>query len=390
MFNLFTTPTTVTPTKKKLISAKTFQITCSEVLSLPNLDLIYTIVLQREKIKINNFAIGWNAEEKTLYTYIEFYKKRKLSKPNHFDYLTKSPSSYLNPISKQDFLEKCLTTPYAKVYGNLLKNKLVREHFIMKQIEKGVTTPMFFNFNEPEIKRALFNESIKFDRYVKQHQLFLDLTKKKDKPRIISFSKDALKKHATNVLSESAIQLWSKIFDILNNNINPTFRYYKKTQLHLWSKEPNMGKSALLNFIKTTTACYMWPQDNWWDHYENYLYQFILWDEFSLIGKQVEFLNQFLAGDNMRLAMKGNFTLKQDNPLVIMTSNDSLEEHVKKKFSILDQRETSLKALKARIVEIEITESLIGPKFVDWEYIMQKCVIIEQSKKKGAFEVSSF
>jgi len=142
-----------------------------------------------------------------LYTYIEFYKKRKLSKPNHFDYLTKSPSSYLNPISKQDFLEKCLTTPYAKVYGNLLKNKLVREHFILKQIEKGVTTPMFFNFNEPEIKLALFNESIKFDRYVKQHQLFLDLTKKKDKPRIISFSKDALKKHATNVLSESAIQL---------------------------------------------------------------------------------------------------------------------------------------------------------------------------------------
>gem|GEM_PF-5722845 len=58
MFNLFTTPTTITPTKKKLISAKTFQITCSEVLSLPNLDLIYTIVLQREKIKINNFVIG--------------------------------------------------------------------------------------------------------------------------------------------------------------------------------------------------------------------------------------------------------------------------------------------------------------------------------------------
>jgi len=66
---------------------------------------------------------------------------------------------------------------------------------------------MFFNFNEPEIKRALFNESIKCDRHVKHHQLFLDLIKRKDKPRIISFSKDALKNHATNVLSESAIQL---------------------------------------------------------------------------------------------------------------------------------------------------------------------------------------
>jgi len=70
----------------------------------------------------------------------------------------------LNPISKQDFLEKCLTTPYAKVVGNLLENELVREHFIMKQIENGVKTNMFFNFNKPEIKRALMDESIKFDR----------------------------------------------------------------------------------------------------------------------------------------------------------------------------------------------------------------------------------
>lgn len=71
--------------------------------------------------------------------------------------------------------------------------------------------------------------------------------------------------------------------------------------------------------------------------------------------KQIEFLNQFLAGDSMRLAMKGNFTLKQDNPLVIMTSNYSLREHVNKKFSVRDQRETALKALKTSI--IEITES---------------------------------
>jgi len=108
------------------------------------LDFIHTIVLEREKIKNNNFAIGSNAEEKTLYTYMEFYTEIKFFKPIHFDYSTKSRSSYLNPISKQDFLEKCLPTPYAKVYGNLLKNKLVSEQFIVKQIENGVTTPMFF------------------------------------------------------------------------------------------------------------------------------------------------------------------------------------------------------------------------------------------------------
>ncbi|MFD0834125.1 hypothetical protein [Mucilaginibacter boryungensis] len=52
----------------------------------------------------------------------------------------------------------------------------------MKQIESGVTTPMFFNFDEPDIKRALFNDSIKFDRYVKQHQLSLDIKQKNKSP----------------------------------------------------------------------------------------------------------------------------------------------------------------------------------------------------------------
>jgi len=74
----------------------------------------------------------------------KFYTEIKFFKPIHFDYSTRSRSSYLNPISKQDFLEKCLPTPYAKVHGNLLKNKLVSEQFIVKQIEHGVTTPMFF------------------------------------------------------------------------------------------------------------------------------------------------------------------------------------------------------------------------------------------------------
>lgn len=77
----------------------------------------------------------------------------------------------------------------------------------MKQIESGVTTPMFFNFDEPDIKRALFNDSIKFDRYVKQHQLFLDIKQKKQKPNIERFCKTILRQNNKNNLSECSIQL---------------------------------------------------------------------------------------------------------------------------------------------------------------------------------------
>lgn len=109
----------------------------------------------------------------------------------------------------------------------------------------------------------------------------------------------------------------------LNIHYLPNKRHYKSKMLHLWSNKPGLGKNSLINFLKVISPCYRWPDDNWFDHYENNLYQFILWDEFRLTRQSSEFLKRFFAGDQMRLPVKGSHAYKYDNPLVIFTSNYS-------------------------------------------------------------------
>lgn len=62
----------------------------------------------------------------------------------------------------------------------------------------------------------------------------------------------------------------------------------------------------------------------------------------------------------MSLPMKGSHAYKNDNPLIIMTSNQPLKAHIHHKFKFLDKtlQETALKTLKVRIHEIEISKAL--------------------------------
>jgi hypothetical protein len=60
----------------------------------------------------------------------------------------------------------------------------------------------------------------------------------------------------------------------------------------------------------------------------------------------------------MRLPVKGAHTLKKDNPLVILTSNYSLEEHIQRKISTIQQQKIELMSFQARIKEIQLTSAI--------------------------------
>ena len=166
----------------------------------------------------------------------------------------------------------------------------------------------------------------------------------------------------------------------LNDHAIPSKRYYKSKMLHLWSNTPGLGKSSILNFLRTTTPCYRWPDDNWFEHYENDLYQWILWDEFRLVGQSNEFLKRFFAGDQMTLPVKGSHAYKKDNPLVVLTSNFSLETHIRKKVSDKSLRPIELNAFQVRIHEIELQHSIINCNFNLWLDFIKECLLI-QSKE---------
>lgn len=65
----------------------------------------------------------------------------------------------------------------------------------------------------------------------------------------------------------------------------------------------------------------------------------------------------------MTLPVKGSHSYKKDNPLVFLTSNFSLETHVTRKTRDRILRKVELEAFKARIHEIELTESIINCDF---------------------------
>lgn len=62
--------------------------------------------------------------------------------------------------------------------------------------------------------------------------------------------------------------------------------------------------------------------------------------------------------------MKGSHSYKEDNPLIIMTSNQPLCEHIFNKYKTHQKilRETAFKTLSTRIHEIELK----NPLFIDF------------------------
>ena len=171
----------------------------------------------------------------------------------------------------------------------------------------------------------------------------------------------------------------TKLLDIvsfLNDNLKPREREYKKPMLHLWSTEPNTGKTSLLHFLQHISPCYIWPDDNWFDTYNDNVYQWITWDEWSPKGWDGPFLNRFLAGEKMRLPMKGSHTLKQDNPLIILTSNKSMWDHCRGKWHRQEEEAVLFsRTFQARVHDIRLTKPLFTNFSVFREVMMESTVL---------------
>ena len=103
---------------------------------------------------------------------------------------------------------------------------------------------------------------------------------------------------------------------------------------------------------------------NWFPSYRSNVYRLIFWDQFKLKGGMSHTdLLKFLQGSPMDLQYKGGSTLKNDNPLIIMTSNMTLDEHIEFKFKDTCQRKLAKQNLDARI------QNLVVPTGLDLHFI---------------------
>ena len=67
--------------------------------------------------------------------------------------------------------------------------------------------------------------------------------------------------------------------------------------------------------------------------YRDNVFQFLLWDEFTLTGQHPEFLKLLFAGSPLLLPIKGGHVHKTDNPFIITCANHSLRDLVLRKYS---------------------------------------------------------
>lgn len=347
-----------------------------------SLDYYYNKISQKFKLNKDLITLGiglslYDDGTHTLRIFFYFKNKRHIVRlRQYFSFIVDHPCEGYTSTNKSKELDLIMKMTNSRCWGDTgLKTKLEAIH-IENEINKGRTPVMFFDLEESSLRHLLYHSPTKIERFSRYKQLYNHIVNLRSKPRIF-FDIKKVWEYGKNPDLNYTFQSLSQLIDILsflNNHAVPNDRAYKAQMLHLWSNTPGLGKSSIINLLRTSSPCYRWPDDNWFEHYENNLYQWILWDEFRLTGQSSEFLKRFFAGDQMTLPVKGSHSYKRDNPLVILTSNFSLEAHTQRKVSNKQQRKIELNAFQARIHEIELKYPIINCEFNLWLTFMQNCL----------------
>jgi len=118
--------------------------------------------------------------------------------------------------------------------------------------------------------------------------------------------------------------------------------------------QPNTGKTTFGLALAKKVGTFYFPDDGWFQGYQSEVFKMILWDQFNLTSFKYPTLLKFLQGLRMDLPIKGSHVNRSDNPLIYLTSNLTLDEHICKRFSSQQNRVKSRANLSARIDEVNI------------------------------------
>ena len=138
---------------------------------------------------------------------------------------------------------------------------------------------------------------------------------------------------------------------------------------------PNIGKTSLFhllyprdneNPVSKYVSVYKMGVSGWFPEYQSQVYKMILWNEAKLTSYPYDMILQLLEGSAMSLPIKGGFRKKMDNPLIVMTSNLTLDQMIDVKFNTnLNYRTLAKHNLRSR------DENIIVPKSCNL-FILQK------------------
>ena len=172
---------------------------------------------------------------------------------------------------------------------------------------------------------------------------------------------------------------YQTIVDYLNQVPTYSYRRPLKTKNLLITGLPNIGKTSFIesdlnrtyNCIERYNAIYPMSSKTWWPNYRSQVYQLISWNEAKLTSYSYDTILKVLEGSKVDLPQKGSSTLKYDNPLVLMTSNMTLQQMIRQKFNYSeDYVQMARKNLAVRV------QNVVVPDGYDL-FLLQKLLVLD-------------
>ena len=171
---------------------------------------------------------------------------------------------------------------------------------------------------------------------------------------------------------------YQTIVNYLNQMISQKGNRQQKSLNLLITGAPNTGKSALVwqrNPLPQRAAisnfCSVYPigMSQWFPKYQSDVYHCIYWNQAKLTSYSYDTILKLLDGSPLDLPNKGSVSRKVDNPLIIMTSNMTLEQMIVQKFgNNPDYQQMARKNLAVRV------QNLVVPKGKDL-FLLQKLLV---------------
>ena len=249
------------------------------------------------------------------------------------DYVCKQDS---DPLTNMDIVaqKRLARASHSSTLYDLLYDQMVKDPFNFDPLGYCVR----HNIHR-EVYKTNYTKAVKFLRLIQQAYCNQLLSQK---PGIRIIDRSLIQ--ATLTPPELEIyDSWSGYQTIVSYlNQIPAYGYKRpiKTKNLLITGPSNIGKTSLMesdlndtyNCVERYCSIYPMSAKTWWPNYKSETYQVISWNQAKLTAFSYDVILKVLEGSKVDLPQKGTSTLKYDNPLVVLTSNMTLEEMIKQKF----------------------------------------------------------
>ena len=384
----------------------------------PSLELLKQQVLDhliirqnKRSVKLINWSVAWEVHPSSGLPHLDIllvYDKNFQAVYTTFDYLIKDLKISQRDVGDQVGVGHVWVTPYSSKklnkaildYGEkedpkpltnlssqskealISSNKFKEDPYnhLQKQMRKD---PLHFNLQEYCQKNDLYDKmsnwgSIKSK--LKDSQFAAANLLLKNKPGFKYINRSLIESSLSpeELVTFDSWDGYQTIVNYLNQIVTDGNRREMKTKNLLLTGPANIGKTSLFHnpnhrsnrsCIEDYCAVYHMGMSTWFPQYRSYVYHMILWNEAKLTSYSYDIILKFLEGSFVDLPIKGGVAPKRDNPLVIMTSNLTLDQMIKQKFNYsLDLQSMAHQNISKRL------QNLIVPPGYNL-FLLQKLIV---------------